>query len=95
MVESRLCPVKPLLHRDSTCLSVIVDFCGAASPITHVVMGSVQCRDIGTASFTLASLRWAGNNPSLALARPVLAVVVGTQTITTSAYPRILRVVRG
>jgi MFS family permease len=65
-----------------------------ASPITHVVMGSVQSPQVGMASSTLASVRWAGNNVSIALAGLVLTAVVGAETIEPSAYPRLLTAIR-
>ncbi|MFH0915640.1 MAG: MFS transporter [bacterium] len=65
-----------------------------ASPITHVVMGSVEKRHVGVASSTLATVRWAGQNLSIGLAGLILAVVVGGGAIEPSVYPRVLTSVR-
>ncbi|MCL5734270.1 MAG: MFS transporter [Actinobacteria bacterium] len=65
-----------------------------ASPITYVVMGSVDGRHVGLASSTLASFRWAGQNFSLGIAGLMLALVVGSRTLEPALYPRVLSSVR-
>jgi MFS family permease len=65
-----------------------------ASPITYVVMGSVAPRHVGMASSTLATVRWTGNNLSIALAGMILAAVVGGETIEPGDYPLVLPAVR-
>jgi MFS family permease len=65
-----------------------------ASPITHVVMSSVEKRHVGLASATLASLRWAGQNLSFAIAGLILALVVGSHVIEPASYSRVLGSVR-
>jgi EmrB/QacA subfamily drug resistance transporter len=65
-----------------------------ASPITHVVMGSVEQRWVGIASATLATARLAGQNMSMGVATLVLAVEVGRQAIQPANYPQVLSSVR-
>jgi MFS family permease len=65
-----------------------------ASPIAHIVMGSVEKRHIGTASATLATMRMAGQSFSMGIAGLVLAVVVGRHEIEPPDYPHLLTSVR-
>ena len=61
-----------------------------APAITHAVMGSVSKRDVSIASATLATMRMAGQNLSLALATLVLALLVGEHEIRPADYPHVL-----
>jgi len=61
-----------------------------ATPITHIVMGSVSKPSVGTASATLATMRLVGQNLSMGLATLVLAVVVGRHEIGPADYPGFL-----
>ena len=65
-----------------------------SSPITHAVMGSVEKRQVGVASATLAAMRLVGQNLSLGIATLVLAVEVGRQAIQPSDDPQLLASVR-
>ncbi len=65
-----------------------------SSPITHAVMGSVEKRQVGIASATLAMMRIVGQNMSMGVATLVLAVEVGRQAIQPADYPRVLSSVR-
>jgi MFS family permease len=65
-----------------------------AAPITHVVMGSVEKQQVGLASATLASVRWAGQNLSFGVAGLILALMVGSRVIEPAAYPQVLGSVR-
>ncbi len=72
-----------------------VGFALFASPIAHTVMGSVQKRQIGTASATLATMRLVGQNISIGLATMVLAIVVGRHEIDPiNDKPQLLTSVR-
>jgi MFS family permease len=72
-----------------------VGFALFASPIAHTVMGSVQKKQIGTASATLAAMRLAGQNISIGLATMVLAIVVGRHEIDPARdQPHLLTSVR-
>jgi MFS family permease len=76
-------------------LSVLgLGFALFASPITYVVMGSVESRQVGLASSTLASFRWTGQNFSLGIAGLMLALVVGSRTLEPGLYPQVLLSVR-
>lgn len=65
-----------------------------AAPITHAVMGSVNRQLVGTASSTLAAVRWTGQNLSLGLAGLVLASIVGEGALEPADYPLVLTSVR-
>lgn len=71
-----------------------VGFAFFASPIAHTIMGSVQKKQIGTASATLAAMRVAGQNISIGLAAMVLAIVVGRHEIVPGDHPQLLTSVR-
>lgn len=61
-----------------------------AVPNTHTVMGSVDKRQLGTASAVLGMMRLTGQNFSMGLATLLLATQVGRQAIEPSDYPRVL-----
>ena len=65
-----------------------------APAITHAIMGSVSKRDVSIASATLATMRMAGQNLSLALATLVLALLVGEHEIQPADYPHVLKSVQ-
>jgi MFS family permease len=72
-----------------------VGFALFAPPIAHTVMGSVEKRQIGTASATLAAMRVAGQTISIGLATMVLAIVVGQHEIDPAVdKPHLLTSVR-
>jgi EmrB/QacA subfamily drug resistance transporter len=61
-----------------------------ATPIAHVVMGSVEKHQVGTASATIATMRLIGQSLSMGLATLVLAIVVGRHVIKPADYPGFL-----
>jgi MFS family permease len=66
-----------------------------ASPVAHMVMGSVGKRDVGTASATLATMRVVGQGFSVGIAGLMLALLVGgSEEIQPSSYPDLLDSVR-
>jgi EmrB/QacA subfamily drug resistance transporter len=65
-----------------------------SSPVAHIIMGSVDKRQVGTASATLATVRMAGQSLSMGIAGLVLAVVVGRHEIGPADYPHLLTSVR-
>jgi EmrB/QacA subfamily drug resistance transporter len=71
-----------------------IGFALFASPNTHRVMGSVEKRQVGTASATLATMRMTGQNLSMGLATLVLAIVVGRHEVEPVDYPHFLTSVR-
>ena len=71
-----------------------VGFAFFASPIAHTIMGSVQKRQVGTASATLAAMRVAGQTISIGLATMVLAIVVGPHEIVPGDEAHLLTSVR-
>ncbi len=52
-----------------------------ASPVAHIIMGSVERRHMGPASATLAVMRLTGQGLSMGIAGLVLAVIVGRHEI--------------
>jgi EmrB/QacA subfamily drug resistance transporter len=67
-----------------------IGFALFATPITHTIMGSVEKRQVGTASATLATMRMTGQNLSMGLATLVLAIVVGRHEVEPVDYPHFL-----
>ena len=65
-----------------------------STPITHIVMSSVDRQLVGVASATLATMRLAGISMSLGVATLVLAIEVGRQAIQPADYPQLLNSVR-
>lgn len=78
------------------CLCVVGTGFGLfASPVAHMVMSSVEGRDLGTASATLATMRVAGQGLSMGIAGLVLALLVGrTEELQPQDYPELLTSVR-
>jgi len=58
-----------------------VGFAFFAAPIAHIVTSSVDKRDVGMASATLAAMRIAGQGSSIGIAGLVLALLVGRHAI--------------
>lgn len=71
-----------------------VGFAFFSTPITHTVMGSIERRQVTTASAILAMMRLVGQNLSMGIATLVLAVEVGRQAIHPADYPQVLSSVR-
>jgi MFS family permease len=66
-----------------------------ASPVAHMVMGSVGRHDVGTASATLATMRVSGQGVSMGISGLVLALLVGRgNRLQPSDYPHLLTSVR-
>jgi MFS family permease len=65
-----------------------------ASPIIHVVMGSVDRRYVGVAAGVSGSMRSTGQSFSMGIAALVLAVVVGRHEIGASDHVHLLTSVR-
>jgi MFS family permease len=66
-----------------------------ASPVAHMVMGSVDRRDVGTASATLATMRVSGQGVSMGISGLVIALIVGrSEHLQPSDYPNLLTSVR-
>ncbi len=66
-----------------------------ASPVAHMVMGSVDRRDVGTASATLATMRVSGQGVSMGISGLVIALLVGrSQHLQPPDYPNLLTSVR-
>jgi MFS family permease len=89
------------LEKDTPYWYIILALCALgigfglfASPIAHIIMGSVEKRHVGTASATLATMRVAGQGFSMGMAGLVLALVVGRHEIEPSDYPKLLTSVR-
>jgi EmrB/QacA subfamily drug resistance transporter len=67
-----------------------VGFALFASPMTHVIMGSVERQYVGVASAIVATMRTTGQNFSMGIATLVLALVVGRHEIGPADYPNFL-----
>ena len=65
-----------------------------STPISQTIMGSVEKRQLGTASATLVTMRLAGQSMSIGLATLMLAIFVGGRTIEPGDYPSVLASVR-
>jgi EmrB/QacA subfamily drug resistance transporter len=65
-----------------------------ATPIMHVIMGSVDRNYTGVASATIGTMRMTGQNISLGLATSLLAVFVGRHAITTADSSKLLTSIR-
>jgi hypothetical protein len=53
-----------------------------SSPNTNAIMGSVEKRDLGLASATVATMRVIGQMVSMALALVLLSLILGTAAVT-------------
>jgi MFS family permease len=66
-----------------------------ASPVAHMVMGSVDRREVGTASATLATMRVSGQGVSMGISGLVIALIVGrSDNLQPADYPNLLTSVR-
>jgi MFS family permease len=66
-----------------------------ASPVAHMVMSSVDRRDVGTASATLATMRVSGQGVSMGVSGLVIALLVGrSEHLQPQDYPNLLTSVR-
>lgn len=66
-----------------------------ASPVAHMLMGSVARRDVGTASASIATMRVVGQGFSIGIAGLVLALLVGrSEQLQPADYPSLLTSVR-
>ncbi len=65
-----------------------------ASPIMHVVMGSVGRESVGMASATLATARVTGQSMSMGIATLILALEVGNSSFQPMYYLDLLRSIR-
>jgi MFS family permease len=79
-----------------TALAVLgVGFGLFASPVAHLVMGSVDRREVGTASATLATMRVSGQGVSMGISGLVIALLVGrSERVQPVDYPHLLTSVR-
>lgn len=75
---------------------LILSFLGAgfglfASPLAHIVMGSVEKRDLGMASATLATMRVSGQGVSVGISGLAIALLVGQKPkLLPTDYPNLL-----
>lgn len=65
-----------------------------SSPNTNAIMGSVESRNYGVASATLATMRMMGQMFSLGLTMMIISVVMGNVRIMPENYPMFLRSLR-
>ncbi len=66
-----------------------------ASPVAHMVMGSVEKRDLGMASATIASMRVTGQGISIGISGLMIALLVGQKSkLVPADYPHLLTSVR-
>lgn len=62
-----------------------------SSPSNNIIMGSVEKKDIPTASSSISTVRNVGQSFSLGLLTLIFAVVMGNVTITPSSYPLLVQ----
>lgn len=65
-----------------------------ASPNTNAVMSSVERKNYGVASATLATMRLTGQMFSMGIATLIMVAIAGTQKIETATLPLLMKTIR-
>ncbi|MBN2346185.1 MAG: MFS transporter [Candidatus Aminicenantes bacterium] len=91
---SFLGPASGLAEVMATLVLVGLGFALFSSPNTNAVMGSVERKQYGVASATLATMRMVGQMLSMGIATLVFSLLIGRARIVPESYPLFLKSMR-